>query len=93
MDQAIDDEFAGTASARLTLSARLAELDLYPPLALSGCGTDWADHLLPAAELHRRRDLRRSWGGDDETALRQLLEAVKATSDNADLLARIRTGD
>ena len=94
MDQIIFQEFKGTGNMELVLSRHLAERRFYPAVSVSQSGTRKEEILFNENEYRIISRLRRHLGGlDDELALRFLLDQLKSSATNGELLQAIATGE
>jgi transcription termination factor Rho len=90
MDTVIFEEFKSTGNAELKLDRGLAEARIFPAIDLSGTGTRHDEALLGATELAIVARLRQALTGQDRRdALRQLLEQLRTTTSNNELLRRM----
>jgi transcription termination factor Rho len=90
MDTVIFEEFKSTGNAELKLDRGLAEARIFPAIDLSGTGTRHDEALLGTTELAIVARLRQALTGQDRRdALRQLLEQLRTTTSNNELLRRM----
>ncbi len=88
MDDVIYEEFKGTGNMEIHLSRELSERRIFPAIDLKKSGTRRDDLLLTDKELDAVYKLRRILSERDD-ATDSLLEMLKKTKDNADLLSKI----
>jgi transcription termination factor Rho len=93
-DEVIFEEFQGTANAEIQLRRDLAEKRLFPAIDPAQSGTRREDLLLTPEELAVVRTLRAELASvDAERGLELLLERVRSTQTNIELLMQVqRTG-
>jgi transcription termination factor Rho len=90
MDTVIFEEFKSTGNAELKLDRSLAEARIFPAIDLAGTGTRHDETLLAPAELAIVARLRQALTGQERRdALRQLLEQLRTTTTNTELLRRM----
>ncbi|MGX6600528.1 transcription termination factor Rho [Micromonosporaceae bacterium Da 78-11] len=90
MDTVIFEEFKSTGNAELKLDRGLAEARIFPAIDLSGTGTRHDEALLSPTELAIVARLRQALTGQERRdALRQLLEQLRTSSSNNELLRRM----
>ncbi|HLH99381.1 MAG TPA: transcription termination factor Rho [Acidimicrobiales bacterium] len=94
MDEVIFEEFKGTGNMELRLDRRLAERRLYPSIDVGGSSTRHEELLYSKEELQQSWRLRRALtalGGEGNPAagLELLIDRLKVTRSNADLLAEM----
>ncbi len=90
MDTVIFEEFKSTGNAELKLDRSLAEARIFPAIDLASTGTRHDEALLAPAELAIVARLRQALTGQDRRdALRQLLEQLRSTNSNNELLRRM----
>ena len=91
MDEVIFQEFKGTGNMELVLDRRLAESRIFPSIDISSSGTRREELLLDDEELPKVHLLRRALAGLKPTeAMTLLLEKMKKTQNNKDLLDSIK---
>ena len=91
MDEVIFQEFKGTGNMELVLDRRLAESRIFPAIDISASGTRKEEILLDDEELPRVHLLRRALSGLKPTeSMSLLLDKMKKTKNNQELLAQIR---
>ncbi len=91
MDEVIFQEFKGTGNMELVLDRRLAESRIFPAIDISASGTRKEEMLLDDEELPRVHLLRRALAGMKPTeAMSLLLDKMRKTKSNQELLAQIR---
>lgn len=90
MDDVIFEEFKGTGNMEIHLSRELSEKRIFPAIDIYKSGTRRDDLLLNETELATAGKLRKilSQSGDSTD---NLLEMLKKTCDNNDLMAKIDT--
>ena len=87
MDDIIFEEFKGTGNAELRLVRELADRRIYPAVDIAASGTRREELLADAATVEAKQKLRRSLVGlPSEQAMPALLEQIKRTKTNAELL-------
>ncbi len=87
MNDVICEEFRGKANSEITLSEELAELHVYPALAIGHTSTRREERLLTAEELKQVRKLRKQLSHKEpEVALEELMERVSQTETNEEFL-------
>ena len=90
MDEIIFSEFKGTGNMELVLSRDLADRRLFPAIDLAASGTRNEGDLLSPEELRVAAYMRRSLAGGDAVAgANGLLEVLRRTANNADLVATL----
>ncbi|MCX4912733.1 transcription termination factor Rho [Streptomyces sp. NBC_00687] len=90
-DEYFFEELKGTGNMELRLDRTLASRRVFPAVDISPSGTRREELLLPAAELHTVRGLRRALQTrDGQTSLETLLERLRATPDNAAFLRQVQ---
>lgn len=92
MDEMIFEEFKGTGNWEIRLNRRIAERRLYPAIDVAATGTRREELLVPADELEAMNRLRRHLLDHDtqpEGRAERLLELLRETASNAELLARV----
>ena len=91
MDDFIFEEFKSTGNSELVLDRDLAEKRIYPAINLLASGTRNEELLYSEDEMKQLAALRR-WlaGGKPPAAMRGLLKFIDATSNNEELLQRIK---
>ena len=95
MDDLIYEEFKGTGNMELHLSRELAERKIYPAIDIQKSGTRREDLLYTEEELRAAWMLRRMLDsikkeGEDPTEF--IVEKLKATNNNKELINRVLTG-
>ncbi len=86
MDDVIFEEFKGTGNMEIVLSRQLAERRVFPAIDVKKSGTRKEELLLKSDELECSYALRRAI--DDVRSVETLLEVMKNTRSNAELVAR-----
>ncbi len=87
MDEIIFEEFKGTGNMEIRLDRELAERRIYPAISLAQSGTRNDDRLYHPDELPRVLQLRRQLASlPGWEALEKLLQNIKRTQNNAELL-------
>src|SRR6266704_3419516 len=90
MDDVIFEEFKGTGNAELRLVRALADRRIYPAVDIAGSGTRREELLAAPATVEAKQKLRRALVGmPPEQAMQSLLQQIKRTKTNADLLATV----
>ncbi|WP_239460200.1 transcription termination factor Rho [Nocardioides daejeonensis] len=89
IDQAIFEEFQGTANSELRLRAEYVDKRLFPAVDVVHSATRRDELLLAEEEATAQQALRRTLGGDPEEALVGLLELVRSSQTNIELLTRV----
>ncbi|MER5875380.1 MULTISPECIES: transcription termination factor Rho [unclassified Streptomyces] len=90
-DEYFFEELKGTGNMELRLDRTLASRRVFPAVDINPSGTRREELLLPAAELHTVRGLRRALQTrDGQTSLETLLERLRATPDNAAFLRQVQ---
>ncbi|MFD7795361.1 transcription termination factor Rho [Streptomyces sp. NPDC059759] len=90
-DEYFFEELKGTGNMELRLDRTLASRRVFPAIDINPSGTRREELLLPAAELHTVRGLRRALQTrDGQTSLETLLERLRATPDNAAFLRQVQ---
>jgi transcription termination factor Rho len=91
MDDLIFEEFKGTGNMEIYLSRDLQERRIYPAIHFEKSGTRREDLLYHPDELVRIQALRKQLSEYPPLeAMEKLLEMLKATSSNAELLMRLK---
>ena len=91
MDDALVEEFKGTANMELYLEKELADKHVYPPVNLQKSGTRREDLLLTPQQAEGLRSLRGVMGSSsNKDALIQLMDMLGKTLSNDDFLSRIK---
>src|SRR5712664_4250073 len=91
MDDVIFEEFKGTGNAELRLSRALADRRIYPAVDVAASGTRREELLADAPTVEAKQKLRRGLVDlPPEQAMQGLLQQVKRTKTNQDLLLGIR---
>lgn len=89
-DEAILDELLGTANLELRLSRELAQKQLFPAVLLAESATRGDERLIGEAEARVLGQLRRRIAGrTPEEALESVLQQVRETASNAELLVQV----
>lgn len=89
MDEIIFEEFKGTGNMEIRLDRELAERRIFPAIALAQSGTRNDDRLYHPDEMARVLQLRRQLASHPGwEALELLLENIKKTQNNAELLLK-----
>jgi transcription termination factor Rho len=89
-DAVIFEEYKGTGNAELKLDRRIAERRVFPAIDVLQSGTRREQAMIGAAELAAMTRLRRVLTGmDPQHALDLLIEQLKKTTSNAELLMQI----
>nr|WP_255360282.1 transcription termination factor Rho [Kitasatospora sp. MBT66] len=92
MDDLIFEEFKSTGNMELRLDRRLADRRVFPAVDVRASGTRREELLLGPARTPATWALRRALGGlDTQQATELLLDRVKRTRGNADLLRQVVT--
>jgi transcription termination factor Rho len=90
MDTVIFEEFKSTGNAELKLDRGLAESRLFPAIDAVASGTRHDEVLMAPTELALSQQLRRALGSQDrKQSLQQLLQQLRATATNAELLRHV----
>lgn len=90
-DEAIFEEFAGTANMELRLSRGLADKRIFPAVDISASSTRREEMLLGAEEVEVIWKLRRALAGSDEQqALETVLDKLKETGSNVEFLMQVQ---
>jgi transcription termination factor Rho len=90
MDTVIFEEFKSTGNAELKLDRSLAESRLFPAIDAVASGTRHDEVLMAPAELALSRQLRRALSSQDRRqSLQQLLQQLRTTATNAELLRHV----
>ena len=91
MDQVIFEEFKGTGNSELVLSRELADRRVYPAIDLQASATRKEELLLDDDSLWLSRAMRRQLaGGDPPAQMVELLNAMRKTKTNRELIDFIR---
>ena len=90
MDEVIYEEFKGTGNLEIHLSRELAERRIFPAIDLKKSGTRKEELLLSQEELDGVYKLRKILS-DKNSNTDTLLEMLKKTKDNQDLLSKLDT--
>jgi len=94
MDEVFFEEFKGTGNMELKLDRGLADKRVFPAVDVEASGTRREELLMSPEELELSWRLRRALQGlDRQQAVEVLMERMKGTSSNAELLLRMRQGD
>ena len=87
MDDVIFEEFKGTGNAELRLTRGLADRRIYPAVDIAASGTRREELLADAKTIEAKQKLRRSLVDlPPEQAMQSLLQQMKRSKTNADLL-------
>lgn len=90
-DDAIAEEFKGTATMELYLTRELAEQGVFPAFDLIRSNTRRDDLLITAKQQEGLKSIRSVLSASSNTqAVMQLIEMMDKTSDNVDLLNRLK---
>jgi transcription termination factor Rho len=90
MDDVIFEEFKGTGHAELRLARELADRRIYPAVDIAASGTRREELLAAPTVVEAKQKLRRSLVGlPPEQAMQTLLEQLKRSKTNAELLAAL----
>jgi transcription termination factor Rho len=90
MDDVIFEEFKGTGNAELRLVRALADRRIYPAVDIAGSGTRREEILADPSTVEAKQKLRRALVGmPPEQAMQSLLQQIKRTKTNAELLATV----
>ena len=93
MDDVIYEEFKGTGNMDIHLDRGLAELRIYPAIDIRRSGTRKEELLFSKKNLDLVWEIRRYLSDFDKaTASKRLIDAVKTTSTNEDLLRTYEEG-
>ncbi len=91
MDDVIFEEFKGTGNAELRLSRPLADRRIYPAVDIAASGTRREELLAETATVAAKQKLRRGLVElPAEQAMQGLLQQLKRTKTNAELLAAVK---
>jgi transcription termination factor Rho len=91
MDQVIFEEFKGTGNSELVLSRDLADRRIFPAIDLQASATRKEELLLDDDSLWLSRAMRRQLaGGDAGSQMVELLNAMKKTKTNRELIDWVR---
>lgn len=91
MDDVVFEEFKGTGNMELVLDRSLSEKRIFPAIDLPKSGTRREDLLLTPEELEANYLCRRALNGvKSYEAIESILNMVKATKNNAELVDSIR---
>ncbi|MCP2340239.1 transcription termination factor Rho [Actinomadura rupiterrae] len=91
MDEVFFEEFKGTGNMELKLDRSLADRRVFPAVDVEASSTRREDLLMSPEELELNWKLRRAMSGmDKQQAIELLLERMKGTSSNAELLLRMQ---
>lgn len=91
VDDAVVEEFKGTANMELLLDATVAHAGILPALNLQHSGTRRVEALLDEKQAEGLRFIRETMGNTPSaTAIPQLLALMDKASSNEDLLAKIK---
>jgi transcription termination factor Rho len=90
MDTVIFEEFKGTGNAELKLDRKISDKRVFPAIDLDASSTRKEEILLAPDEVNAVHRLRRALGTVDSTgAIERLLDQLKRTGSNAELLMHI----
>ncbi|MDT5041642.1 MAG: transcription termination factor Rho [Actinoplanes sp.] len=90
MDTVIFEEFKSTGNAELKLDRTLAESRLFPAIDAVASGTRHDEVLMAPTELALSQQLRRALSSQDRRqSLQQLLQQLRTTATNAELLRHV----
>jgi len=90
MDDVIFEEFKGTGNAELRLARELADRRIYPAVDIAASGTRREELLASPDVVAAKQKLRRALVGlPPEQAMQTLLEQIKRSKTNAELLAAL----
>ena len=92
MDQVIFEEFKGTGNSEIVLSRELSERRIFPAIDINASATRREERLLSAEMLEASRSLRH-WLASlpAADAMKELLELMRRTKDNEELVSQILT--
>ena len=92
MDQVIFEEFKGTGNSEIVLSRELSERRIFPAIDINASATRREERLLSEEMLEASRSLRH-WLASlpAEAAMKELLELMRRTKDNQELVSQILT--
>lgn len=91
LDDAIAEEFKGTATMELYLTRELAEQGVFPAFDLMRSGTRRDELLISKEQQNEIKSVRSVLSASSNTeAVRQLIEMMDKTANNADLLSRLK---
>jgi transcription termination factor Rho len=91
MDQVIFEEFKGTGNSELVLNRDLADRRIYPAIDLQASATRKEELLLDEDSLWLSRAMRRQLaGGDPASQMVELLNAMRKTKTNRELIDFVR---
>ena len=88
-DSLIFEEYKGTSNAELRLDRRAADRRVFPAVDVRRSGTRKEELLLTAGELAATHALRRALDARDDQAVDLLLDSLRKTSTNAELLIQL----
>ena len=90
MDDIIFEEFKGTGNAELRLTRALADRRIFPAVDIAASGTRREELLADAKTIEAKQKLRRALMDlPPEQAMQSLLQQMKRTKTNAELLAAL----
>ena len=89
VDEAIYEEFQGTANSELRLRREFVDKRLVPAVDVVHSATRRDELLLEERERTAVQTMRRTLGADPEEALVRLLESVRTTGSNEELLHQV----
>jgi transcription termination factor Rho len=93
MDDVIYEEFKGTGNMDIHLDRNLSELRIFPAIDIKRSGTRKEELLIDKKTLDTIWDIRRYLGQfDSASASRRLIDTIKGTSTNLDLLKTYSKG-
>jgi transcription termination factor Rho len=88
-DSLIFEEYKGTSNAELRLDRRTADRRVFPAVDVRRSGTRKEELLMTAGELAATHALRRAVDARDDQAIDLLLDGLRKTSTNAELLVQL----
>ncbi|MFT8393092.1 MAG: transcription termination factor Rho [Liquorilactobacillus ghanensis] len=91
MDDVIYEEFKGTGNQELQLARELAERRIFPAVDLKKSGTRKEELLLDPATLKFLVQLRRNSSADWLRDSEQMINMMKETQSNQELIAKVKT--
>jgi len=88
----IFEEFKGTGNSEIVLSRELSERRIFPAIDINASATRREERLLSPEMLEASRSLRH-WLASlpAESAMKELLELMRRTKDNQELVSQILT--
>jgi transcription termination factor Rho len=94
MDEVIYEEFKGTGNMDIHLDRNLAELRIYPAIDIKKSGTRKEELLFTDEELKLIWGIRRYLGKyDNAEAAKRLIDTIKNTNSNRELLEMYKSGE